>query len=163
MKGLWSADLTNHIIKVKDWPIYKKFVDKLLSEGKAYPCYCTGEELDVLREEMKKRGEVPRYDGRCRNLTDNERKKLIKEGRKEVIRFKWTKPVLPFKDAIHGDINFGEHQFDDFIILKTDGTPTYNFSCVVDDHTMEITHVIRGDDHITNTPRQIALYEALGI
>lgn len=142
--------------------IYKKFIAQLLNEGKAYPCYCTSEELDVRREDMKKKGEVPRYDGRCRDLTDDEKNKLKKEGRSEVIRFKWTKPVLPFKDAIHGDINFGEHQYDDFVILKTDGNPTYNFSCVVDDHSMEITHVIRGDDHITNTPRQIALYEALG-
>ncbi|MDD5454751.1 MAG: glutamate--tRNA ligase [Candidatus Ratteibacteria bacterium] len=142
--------------------IYKKFIDKLLKEGKAYPCYCSGEELDARREEMKKKGEVPRYDGRCRNLTDAEQNRLKKEGRKEVVRFKWTTPVRPFKDAIHGEINFGEHQYDDFVILKADGSPTYNFSCVVDDHTMEITHVIRGDDHITNTPRQIAIYEALG-
>lgn len=142
--------------------IHKKFITQLLGEGKAYPCYCTPEELSALREELKKKGEVPRYDGKCRNLTDEEKKKLIKEGRKEVIRFKWTKPVLPFKDAVHGDIDFSEHKFDDFVILKPDGNPTYNFSCVVDDYTMEITHVIRGDDHITNTPRQLALYDALG-
>ncbi len=142
-------------------PIYKKFIDKLLDEGKAYLCYCTSAELDERREQMKKKGEVPRYDGRCRNLTDEERKKLVKEGKQEVIRFKWMNPVFSFNDTIHGKISFKDHRFDDFIILKTDGTPTYNFSCVVDDYTMEITHVIRGDDHITNTPRQIALYEAL--
>jgi len=142
--------------------IHKQFIAKLLEEGKAYPCYCTSEELDAKREEMKKRGEVPHYDGKCRNLTADERNKLKNEGRKEIVRFKWTRPVLPFKDLIHGEINFADHQYDDFVILKADGSPTYNFSCVVDDHTMEITHVIRGDDHITNTPRQIALYEALG-
>ena len=144
------------------FPIYKKFIDKLLSEGKAYHCYCSSVELDERREEMKKKGEVPRYDGRCRNLTDDERKKLGKDGKQRAIRFKWTNPVVSFKDAIHGEISFKDHQFDDFVIFKTDGTPTYNFSCVVDDYTMEITHVIRGDDHITNTPRQLALYEALG-
>jgi len=142
--------------------IHKKFLTKLLDEGKAYRCYCTSEELDALREEQKKKGEVPHYNGKCRNLTAAEQEKLKKEGRKEVIRFKWITPVRPFKDLIHGEINFAEHQYDDFVIMKADGSPTYNFSCVVDDHTMEITHVIRGDDHITNTPRQIAIYEALG-
>ena len=142
--------------------IHKKFIAKLLDEGKAYKCYCSGEELEALKDRQRKKGEVPRYDGRCRGLTEAEQNKLKKEGRREIARFKWTMPVRPFQDAIHGEINFGEHQYDDFVILKADGSPTYNFSCVVDDHTMQITHVIRGDDHITNTPRQIALYEALG-
>ncbi|HIE43758.1 MAG TPA: glutamate--tRNA ligase, partial [Candidatus Omnitrophica bacterium] len=117
--------------------------------------------LKEKRERMKKKGEVPRYDGKCRNLNENERKRLERVGRKPVIRFKWEKPVDSVTDLIHGQISFKEHQFDDFIIVKTDGRPTYNFSCVIDDHLMGITHVIRGDDHITNTPRQIALYGAL--
>lgn len=143
--------------------IYREFSQKLLKEGKAYPCYCTEEELEERRAKMREKKEMPRYDGRCRNLSESERKRLEEEGRKHVIRLKWDKPVDSIEDLIHGRISFKEHQFDDFIIVKADGTPTYNFSCVIDDYLMKITHVIRGDDHITNTPRQIALYEALAL
>lgn len=142
--------------------IYHKFIKQLLDEGKAYPCYCTSEELKVRKDEMRKQGKAPRYDGRCRNLDEQAIKELEEKGAKKVLRFKWTEPVEKFNDLIHGEINFKEHQFDDFVILKPDGYPTYNFACVVDDYTMGITHVIRGDDHITNNPRQIALYKALG-
>jgi len=142
--------------------IYQKYVEKLLKEDKAYSCYCTPEELEKKREEMRKRGENPHYDGKCKNLSSEERKPLEKEGRKAVIRFRWDDEVSSIDDLIHGTVSFEQHTYDDFVIQKADGSPTYNFACVVDDHLMEITHVIRGDDHLTNTPRQIALYNALG-
>ena len=143
-------------------PIYHKYIERLLDEKKAYFCYCTPEELEERRREMIKRKEPPHYDGRCRNLTDEQRKKFEKEGRRHVVRFKWENSCNGFNDEIRGHIDFSHHLFDDFIIQKTDGTPTYNFACVVDDHLMGITHIIRGEDHITNTPRQIALYNAFG-
>ncbi|MCD6220432.1 glutamate--tRNA ligase [Candidatus Calescamantes bacterium] len=143
-------------------PIYQKYINQLLEEGKAYLCYCTPEELEERRKEMIKRKEVPRYDGRCRNLTLKEREKFEREKRKAVVRFKWESSVEGFEDKIRGYIDFSQHQFDDFVIQKTDGTPTYNFACIVDDHLMKITHIIRGEDHITNTPRQLALYRAFG-
>ncbi len=142
--------------------IYKNFAEKLFKEGKAYPCYCTPEELAERRKEMIRRKEPPRYDGRCRNLTPEERREKEREGKPRVLRFRWEDGIEGFEDEIHGFIDFREHRFDDFVIMKADGNPTYNFACVVDDHLMEITHVIRGDDHITNTPRQLALYQALG-
>ncbi len=142
--------------------IYQKYAQKLVEEEKAYFCFCTPEELEERRKIFLSRGEVPVYDGRCRNLSPKEIEKFIAEGRKKVIRFKWEKPVTSFQDLIHGKIDFGQHHFDDFVIMKADGTPTYNFACVIDDHLMEITHVIRGDDHITNTPRQLAIYFSFG-
>ncbi len=136
--------------------IYKQHIEKLLAEGKAYYCYCTPEELERKRKEAMARGEKPRYDGTCRfkNLPP-------KPG--AVVRFKSNlvgETVV--NDLIHGPIVFNNAELDDWILQRSDGTPTYNFVVVVDDATMGITHVIRGDDHINNTPKQIQLYEALG-
>ncbi len=137
--------------------IYKREAERLVKEGKAYYCYCTPEELQAIREETKKKTGIPKYDGRCRHRT------TPREGVKPVIRFKaQNEGETVFKDLIKGEIRYPNNQIDDFIIVRSDGTPTYNFVVVVDDASMNITHVIRGDDHLNNTPKQIQLYQALG-
>jgi glutamyl-tRNA synthetase len=138
-------------------PIYREHVDRLLGEGKAYPCYCTPEELEERRQRALKEKRKPKYDGLCRDLQNPV------PGRASAIRFKAPqqgKTVL--HDLIKGTIEFDNEELDDLIILRSDGWPTYNFSAMVDDATMGITHVIRGDDHVNNTPRQILLYQAFG-
>ncbi len=142
--------------------IYQQYINQLLEEGKAYFCFCTPQELEERRKEMMRRKEVPLYDGRCRNLAPEEQEEFKREKKRAVVRFRWDGPIGGFEDKIRGYIDFSEHQFDDFIIQKADGTPTYNFACIIDDHLMGITHIIRGEDHITNTPRQLALYRAFG-
>jgi glutamyl-tRNA synthetase len=136
--------------------IYQAHAYRILEEGKAYHCYCSPEELQARREEALRRGETPRYDRRCRDLQQPP------TGRKPAIRLKAPlEGKTCFVDLIHGELTFDNSELDDLIILRSDGTPTYNFAVVVDDVTMQITHVIRGDDHIANTPRQILIYHAL--
>jgi len=142
--------------------IYKNYADKLLESGDAYYCFCTGEELEARRRERIKKGEPAAYDGKCRNLTEGERKKLRAEGRIPVIRFRVDEDEVSFTDEVKGDITFPNNQVGDFVIMRANGMPMYNFSCAVDDHLMKITHVIRGDDHVSNTPRQVLVYNALG-
>jgi len=137
--------------------IYREHVERLLREGKAYRCYCTPEELEERRQRALREKRKPKYDGHCRSL------QVPPPGRAPAIRFKAPaqgKTIL--HDRIKGTIEFDNEELDDLVILRSDGLPTYNFSAVVDDATMGITHVIRGDDHVNNTPRQILLYEALG-
>lgn len=137
--------------------LYQEHAQRLLREGKAYFCYCTPEELEEKRKQALQEKRQPKYDGHCREL------KNPPPGRRPAIRFKTPKQGLTIlKDLIKGVIEFENVELDDLIILRSDGWPTYNFSAVVDDATMGITHVIRGDDHVNNTPRQILLYEALG-
>ncbi|WP_027339562.1 glutamate--tRNA ligase [Halonatronum saccharophilum] len=144
--------------------LYKEYIDKLLEEERAYRCYCTPEELDQMRASQKKAGEAPRYTGKCRNLTDKERIDLEKEGRESVIRFKSPQEEreIVVDDLIRGQVAFSSDVIDDFVIVKSDGIPTYNFAVVIDDHLMEISHVIRGEDHLSNTPKQILVYQGLG-
>ncbi len=131
--------------------------------GRAYPCYCTAAELEARREAQLQRGEAPRYDGRCRGLDPAGRAALAAEGRAAALRFALPGPgETAWEDIVRGRVAFRNEVLDDFVVLRSDGPPTYNFACVVDDHEMEITHVIRGDDHISNTPRQLLLYQALG-
>ncbi len=143
--------------------IHQKYAEQLIREGKAYYCFCSPDELERKRKEAAARKEAPRYDGKCRKLAESEIKDLLESGRPRVIRF-----LLPpvgdtvVEDLIRGKVVFKNELLDDFVILKSDGFPTYNFACVVDDYLMEITHVIRGDDHLSNTPRQILLYQAFG-
>ncbi len=138
--------------------LYRQYIDRLLEEGKAYKCYMTREELDALREEQQARGERPRYDGRYRDFTGTP-----PEGIDPVIRIKAPQEgVITFDDGIKGPITIAAEEVDDFIIARSDGTPTYNFVVAVDDATMEMTDVIRGDDHLYNTPKQLVVYEALG-
>ncbi len=136
--------------------IYRVHADRLLAEGKAYRCFCAPEELEEKRRAAQDRGETYRYDGHCRNRTKHPpapftlRLRIPLDGRTVV------------RDAIHGQVVFDHVQLDDWILFRSDGTPTYNFCVVVDDVTMKISHVIRGDDHLSNTPKQVLLYEALG-
>jgi glutamyl-tRNA synthetase len=139
------------------FPVYREHVGKLLAAGKAYRCYCTPEELETKREQAFKEGRKPKYDGTCRKLTAE------LPGKPFAVRFKAPQDgVTGFTDLIKGQITFNNEELDDLIIQRSDGTPTYNFTVVIDDATMGITTAIRGDDHINNTPRQILLYEALG-
>jgi len=140
-----------------NFPLYKQHVQKLLDEGKAYRCWCSQEELEAKREAAMAEGRKPKYDGTCRHRADQPL------DQPHVIRFK--APVegeTGFSDLIKGRIAFPNAELDDLIISRTDGTPTYNFCVVIDDALMRISHVIRGDDHVNNTPRQIQLYQALG-
>jgi glutamyl-tRNA synthetase len=137
--------------------IYQAHAYRLVEEGKAYYCYCSPQELQERREEALRRGESPRYDRRCRDLPSPP------TNHQPAIRLKAPlEGQTRFVDLIHGELTFDNSELDDLIILRSDATPTYNFAVVVDDVTMQITHVIRGDDHIPNTPRQILIYQALG-
>ncbi|MCM3598902.1 glutamate--tRNA ligase [Metabacillus idriensis] len=143
--------------------LYKKYYDELLSSGKAYKCYCTEEELEQEREEQSARGETPQYSGKCANLTSEEQQKLEDEGRKPSIRFRVPKgEVITFNDIVKDEISFETDGIGDYVIVKKDGTPTYNFAVAVDDYLMKMTHVLRGEDHISNTPKQIMIFNALG-
>ena len=139
------------------FPLYKEYVQKLLDAGKAYKCYCTTDELDAKRALAMEEGRKPKYDGTCRERTGQ------CDDQPYVVRFRAPQGgVTAFDDLIKGTITFPNEELDDLIIQRTDGTPTYNFCVVIDDASMRITIVIRGDDHVNNTPRQIQLYEALG-
>jgi glutamyl-tRNA synthetase len=143
--------------------IHQKHAQQLVEEGKAYYCFCSPEELEKKRKDAATRKEAPRYDGKCRKLSEEEIKKLLESGQPKVIRFHLPPTGETIvEDLIREKVTFKNELLDDFVILKSDGFPTYNFACVVDDHLMEISHVIRGDDHLSNTPRQILLYQALG-
>ncbi len=143
--------------------MHREHAQMLMAAGKAYPCYCTAEELEQRRAEQLARGEPPRYDGRCRDLDAAGRAAREAEGRTAALRFiTATGGETAWDDEVRGRVAFQNDVLDDFVILRSDGLATYNFACVVDDHAMAITHVIRGDDHISNTPRQILLYQAFG-
>ena len=141
--------------------IYQKYLKQLLDEGKAYYCFCTPEELEAQREIQRQRKQPFRYPRTCRNLSKEEVERRIAAGEPHSIRFKIPmKGNMRVKDMIHGRMDFDLTQFDDFVIAKTNGTPTYNFAVVIDDHLMGMTHVLRAEEHIPNTPKQILLYEA---
>lgn len=142
---------------------YREHADRLLSSGLAYTCYCTPDELAERREEARREGRPPRYDRRCLSLDPSDRKRLEAQGRRPAIRLKVPdEGATVVKDLIRGDVSFENAVLDDFIIMKSDGMPTYNFACVVDDALMKVTHVIRGEEHLSNTPKQVLVYEALG-
>lgn len=137
---------------------YRDCADQLIASDKAYHCYCSREELASMREDLKSRGLKPRYDGRCRD------RDAPVPGVNPVVRFK--NPAtghVTVPDSIHGDVTFDNAELDDVVILRSDNVPTYNFAVVIDDSDMGITHVVRGDDHLNNTPRQINIIEALGL
>jgi len=135
--------------------IYRSYVERLLNEGKAYKCYCTPEELEQRRQDAIAQGKTPKYDGRCRNITEPIPDKP------SAIRFKMPQEGRTVvNDLIKGVVEFENSQLEDLIIMRSDGTPTYNFVVVVDDIDMKITHIIRGDDHLNNTPKQIHIYKA---
>lgn len=141
---------------------YLNHANQLSQRGKAYKCFCSPEDLEQMRKALLAKGQMPRYAGRCRNLSPQTIERLEKEGRKSTLRFKVDSGIIRFRDLIHGPLSFDRSHIGDFVLLRSDRTPAYNFACVVDDASMRITHVIRGDDHLPNTPRQLLLYEHLG-
>ncbi len=143
--------------------LYKKFLDKLLENGEAYYCFCSAEELAERRKKELAEGRPSIYDRKCLNLSDNEKKQLIKEGKKPAIRLKMPDRQIVVDDLIKGIMEFDSKLLSDFVIIKSDGIPTYNFAAVIDDILMKVSLVMRGDDHISNTPKQIVIYQALGI
>ncbi len=144
--------------------LYRKYADQLVDAGKAYKCYCTPEELAAEREKAQAEHKAPRYSGRCRNLTPEQVKAFEAEGRKPVIRLKTPDGgTTTVHDLVHGDVTFSNDEIADFVIMKSDGFPTYNYACVIDDWQMGLTHVLRADEHLSNTPKQMWIYEALGI
>jgi glutamyl-tRNA synthetase len=144
------------------WDLYAAEAARLLESGGAYHCWCTPEELDAVRREQEKAHQPPRYNGRCLRLTDAERTQFEAEGRRPALRFKVPPEKVGFDDLIRGQVEFDNALLGDFVIVRGDGVPLYHFVVVVDDEKMEISHVIRGEDHLSNTPKHIALIRALG-
>lgn len=145
--------------------IYPEYAQKLLEDGHAYECFCTPEELEAEKKQAQENKVAPMYSGKCKNLTEAEKEALRGNGgggRKPAIRFSVAAKELIFNDMVKGDLKFDTGLTGDFVIMKSNGTPTYNFAVVIDDMLMEISHIIRGEDHISNTPKQILIYEALG-
>lgn len=142
---------------------YAKYLEKLLKENLAYYCFCSEEELEAQRQYQLSIGEAPHYNGKCANLSAAEIKKKLDEGESCVIRFKVSPERVEFEDLIHGHIDFDTSLIGDIVIAKDLMTPLYNFTVVVDDYEMQISHVIRGEEHISNTPKQILIQRALGI
>jgi len=139
------------------FPRYLDIIQQLLDQGDAYHCYCSAEEVEAMREEQRANKQKPRYNGKCRHRTE------AVEGVSPVVRFKNPETgVVAFNDLVRGEISIANEELDDLIIARSDGTPTYNLTVVVDDIDMNMTHIIRGDDHINNTPRQINIMTALG-
>lgn len=173
-----KSDLTEQIIRSLKWlgmesdePVvyqsdridrYREIVIKLIKEKKAYYAFETHEELDAKRKESEAKNIYYKYDKASLKYNDAAVGKFIAEGRPYSVRFLVPEGITQFKDLIHGDTSFENSQIDDFVIQRTDGTPTYQLAVVVDDHDMNISHVIRGDDHLSNTPKQILIYNALG-
>lgn len=142
--------------------IYRKYLKKLLDEDKAYWCFCSPEELEAQRQYIMSRGEAPVYSGKCADISKEQAQEMIKQGRRAVIRFRSARKKIDFVDMVRGKIEFDCSLIGDFVIAKDLDTPLYNFTVVVDDFEMGITHILRGEDHISNTPKQILIQEALG-
>ena len=142
--------------------LYAGEANRLLESGRAYRCWCTPDELEVVRREQEARKEPPRYNRRCLNLTDAERVAMAAERGQGAIRFEVEPERISFDDLVRGEVEFDNALLGDFVIVRADGMPLYHFTVVVDDEAMEITHVIRGEDHLSNTPKHIALIRALG-
>jgi nondiscriminating glutamyl-tRNA synthetase len=142
--------------------IYQKYASGLLEEGKAFRCFCTEEELEKVRREQLARSETPHYSGKCRYLSPAELESRIRAGTPSTLRLRVRPGTVGFADLVFGRIDIGTIQISDPVLLRSDGSPTYNFCCVIDDWLMSISHVVRGEGHLSNTHRQILIYEALG-
>lgn len=143
--------------------IYDSYINKLIDEGKAYYCFCSQDRLDQLREEQKVNNETPRYDGYCRHLSSEEVQKRIANGEPYVVRLRLPEHEdITFEDRIKGKITINTDEMDDQVLIKSDGFPTYHFAVVVDDHLMGVTHIVRGEEWISSTPKHVLLYRALG-
>lgn len=142
--------------------IYKEYARSLIDSGQAYYCFCTEEELEQERQKLLARGETPRYLGKCRRLNPEQQQERIKQGIKPTIRFQVpARKIYIVDDIVRGRVNFESEGIGDFIIIKSDGLPTYNFAVAIDDVLMGVTHVIRAEEHLSNTPRQLMIYDAL--
>ncbi len=142
--------------------IYRNYADELISNNKAYPCFCTSERLDEVRKAMQASGQPPMYDRHCRNLTHDEVREKIDAGIAHVVRLRVPLgETITFNDLVRGDVSFESKTIDDQVLLKSDGFPTYHLANIVDDHLMKITHVIRGEEWLTSTPKHVLLYRAL--
>ena len=151
----WDGDV---VLQSERLERHREVAYRLLEENHAYRCYCTPEELDAMRERASKEGRPPRYEGRCRD-----RDVSALQGQPSVVRFRGPEGgVCSFEDSVRGSIAIGDEQLDDLVLLRADDTPTYMLSVVVDDHDMEVSHIIRGEDHLTNAARQLRIYQALG-
>ncbi|MBW7944725.1 glutamate--tRNA ligase [Patescibacteria group bacterium] len=143
--------------------IYREYIDQLLASGHAYHCFCTSERLTQMREDQRKAGELPRYDRLCRNLSEAEVNEKLNAGTPYVVRQKMPdEGTVSWEDAIRGHVEFDVRNVDDGVLLKSDGFPTYHFAVVVDDHLMKISHVLRGEEWISSTPKHLLLYQAFG-
>jgi nondiscriminating glutamyl-tRNA synthetase len=144
------------------YELYRRHARLLLEQNRAFRCFCSADELEEIRQQQLARGEMPRYSGRCRNLSPAEVEARMTEGIRPALRLRVRPGTVGFTDLVFGRIDIDTSQISDPILLRSDGSPTYNFSCVVDDLLMKISHVIRGDGHLSNTHRQLLIYEALG-
>ena len=142
-------------------PGYRAAADRLIAATLAYPCFCTDAELEERRRSALAAGRPPHYDGRCRHLTEDERAARRREGRPESVRFEVAERDWVLEDLIRGEVRFPAGMVGDFVLLRSNGLPTYNFACVVDDADMQFSHVLRAEEHLANTPRQLMLYDAL--
>lgn len=144
--------------------IYNQYAQKLIQQGKAYYCFCTPEELGAEREAAEKEGKFYKYNKKCLNLSEKEIKKNIDSGKEKAIRLLVPQnKTITFKDNVYGTIAVNSNNIEDFIIIRSNRLPTYNFSVAIDDALMEITHIIRGEDHLSNTPKQLLIYNAIGL
>ncbi len=143
---------------------YREFASRLEERDQVYPCFCTPEELAARNRDARRAGQAPRYSGRCRGLSRGDRLQMEARGLRPTLRFKAPSGGYTLvEDMLRGSVQVDNRRLDDFVILRRDGVFTYNFCCVVDDYLMDITHVIRGEEHVTNTPRQVWLYDALDL
>ncbi len=142
--------------------IYREMADRMLTQGDAYPCYCTADELEERRQAAMARGEAPGYDGRCRALGPEQRAAFEAEGRASVLRFKMPDREWIVDDLVKGEVRFAQGQVRDFVLMRSDGSPVFLLAVAVDDLLMEVTHVVRGDDLLASAPRNTAVIEALG-
>ncbi len=144
-------------------PIYAEWAERFIQQGDAYHCYCTPEELEARREEQKEAGQAPGYDGKCRSISDADLARYRSEGREPVIRMRMPDGSTTFNDVIRGDCTFDHNFVPDFVLVRADGSPLYTLAVAVDDVLMEVTHILRGEDLLSSTPRQIRVYQAMGV
>lgn len=142
--------------------IYKQYAEKLIEEGRAYYCYCSPDEVEAEKKQAEAEGKPPHYSGRCKHLTEKQKREFEAQGRKPVIRFVAYNEDFAFVDRVKGPIAFPKGMVGDFVIMRANGVPVYNYAVVIDDALMEITHVLRADEHLSNTVRQLMIYRALG-
>ena len=143
--------------------IYAEWAERFIKQGDAYHCYCTPEELEARREEQKESGQAPGYDGKCRSISDADLARYRSEGREPVIRMRMPEGSTTFNDVIRGDCTFDHNFVPDFVLVRADGSPLYTLAVAVDDVLMEVTHILRGEDLLSSTPRQIRVYQAMGV